>query len=229
MNKKTRYSTLLVISISIAGLAAANAGSEDFFGPDFELGIPGIYEGGNIDPHTSTTTKPETLVTGVLHPEKHKGHRGKGRARSSTVTTTAVPGGTVTTTTTSVKSSSTHRAFAHNAGGAGLDGAYFFTRNIGVDLGTAWVDGGDSVFETSASLIYRMPFMTHAGKLGVAPYVLAGGDGLFGHKSVAAGHVGGGVEFRCSKRVGIFVDGRWVIGGEGTNFGAVHSGMRFTF
>jgi hypothetical protein len=222
MNKTTLRALFLAVVLGIASLSTTFAGApvdsskkettpldENFFNKGFEFSLSGIYEGGNINPEISPIIGvggPRTVIIET-----------RGNTRIITLPgTPSAPG-------------ATQREFTHNAGGVGLDAAYFFTRNLGIDVGTAWTEGDGSVFELSASLVYRVPIMAKGNKLGIAPYVLAGGDGLFGHRAIAGGHVGGGVEFRLCKHGGIFIDGRWVFGDDSVSFGSVHSGFRFAF
>ncbi|MDB6015679.1 MAG: hypothetical protein JWR19_168 [Pedosphaera sp.] len=110
--------------------------------------------------------------------------------------------------------------------GAGLGLSYFLTRNIGIgadayseNLSGAFVDS------LSGNLILRLPL----GQSGFAPYAFAGGGHQFDLARVWFGQAGGGLEFRFTHNVGIFVDGRWVLPNETKYYGVARFGMRFTF
>jgi len=110
--------------------------------------------------------------------------------------------------------------------GAGVGLNYFFTRNVGVGA-EAYSDNTDGVFVDSASanLIVRFPI----GQGGFAPYAFGGGGYQFERAKAWFGQVGGGLEYRFTRRVGAFVDARFVLPDETKYYGVGRLGVRFAF
>ncbi|HSI14452.1 MAG TPA: hypothetical protein VK961_20545 [Chthoniobacter sp.] len=115
--------------------------------------------------------------------------------------------------------------------GADLEGKYFFTRNFGLGLEQEYLDINRPLWGTALNLYARFP-------LGVssrwAPYLFGGAGALYGYDSGRfEGHAGAGLEFRCSKQIGIFTDGRytWVDGNRDRvpQFGLFRLGLNFVF
>jgi hypothetical protein len=108
--------------------------------------------------------------------------------------------------------------------GAGLN--YFFTRNIGIG-GEAYSEGLDGAFidSASANLLLRLPL----GRSGFAPYALGGGGYQFDMAEVWFAQFGGGMEYRFTQKVGLFLDARMVLPEETKYFGVARLGMRFAF
>jgi hypothetical protein len=166
---------------------------------------------------------------------------------------------------------------ADHAWGGGLDAKYFFCRYIGVGV-EGWavnarqahedvfIDFSEGIFERSvkherkaigsvlATLTFRYPIPCTR----FAPYVFAGGGGIFGGgqrteflliEDVEEGEVndqivtrrtdaeaewigqfGGGVEVRITPHIGWINDFSWnVVNGPSNNFGMVRSGLNFAF
>lgn len=110
-------------------------------------------------------------------------------------------------------------------GGAGLN--YFFNRFVGVGVdGYVW-EGikNEAVGGTSGSLILRYPIADR-----FAPYVFGGGGGNF-YQDKAQGtyHGGLGAEYRFTRHVGAFAEGRYTGAAVENNYGMVKSGLRFAF
>ncbi|MDL5054670.1 hypothetical protein QQ056_14100 [Oscillatoria laete-virens NRMC-F 0139] len=110
-------------------------------------------------------------------------------------------------------------------GGAGLN--YFFNRYVGVGVdGFVW-EGikNEVVGGTSGSLILRYPIADR-----FAPYVFGGGGGNFyDGKAQATYHGGLGAEYRFTRNVGAFAEGRYTGAAVENNYGMVKSGLRFAF
>lgn len=108
--------------------------------------------------------------------------------------------------------------------GAGLN--YFFTRNLGLS-GEAYSEntGHSFVDNASASLIGRFPL----GQSGFAPYVYGGGGHQFDPIELNYLHAGGGLEYRFTRRMGLFVDARYVFTDETPNYGLGRVGLRLGF
>ena len=60
---------------------------------------------------------------------------------------------------------------------------------------------------THATDALRLPL----GQSGFAPYALAGGGYQFDMAKVWFGQVGGGIEYRFTRNMGVFLDARWVL------------------
>lgn len=121
------------------------------------------------------------------------------------------------------------------AWGGGLGLNYFFLRYVGVGIeqdvfgrNEATYGGNGTRWATLGNLIVRIPICS----INLAPYVLAGGGAVYGDggKGVGVGHVGGGLEYRFTDNIGIFVDGRWLYSGEEPKNGCFsRAGVRFAF
>jgi hypothetical protein len=160
---------------------------------------------------------------------------------------------------------------ADHAWGGGLDAKYFFHRYFGIGLEGfalagrslhAFLDhGSDAAVEEH----YNVDHHTVGGALGTvtlrypigcsrfAPYVWAGGGGIFGGSndrpvghdlanpgfvdrfrnnddSKGMGQFGGGIEVRVTRHIGIISDFSWnIVDGPHNNFGLVRSGVTFAF
>ncbi len=108
-------------------------------------------------------------------------------------------------------------------GGLGLN--YFITRNLGVGVeGNVW-SPNHTIWNPNANIIWRFPleFSGHC----LAPYIFGGGGGTFDGSNAGEGHVGGGLEYRATPKIGIFSDYRHAWGG--SDFNTIRAGLRFVF
>ena len=128
----------------------------------------------------------------------------------------------------------------NNKSGGGVGGNlgvnYFFTQYIGIGIddsvGGFWPSknsGPEGVDSLQADLYLRYPISAW----NLAPYVFVGGGASWGTASQGDGNVGGGVEWRFARNVGLFADCRWLYGGA-TNVGQLSMalprvGLRFNF
>jgi hypothetical protein len=110
--------------------------------------------------------------------------------------------------------------------GAGAGINYFFTKNIGIG-GDAYSENttGPFVDSASANLILRLPL----GQSGFAPYVFGGGGYQFDIAQKGFLQAGGGMEYRFTRHVGIFIDARGVVPREVKHYGVGRLGLRFVF
>jgi hypothetical protein len=136
-------------------------------------------------------------------------------------------------------------------GGAGVN--YFFTKYFGLGLegdilsGTGGEHSGDVSGQFALNGLIRYPI----GQTGFAPYVFAGIGGFvpagnsdffatpdggfrrFHHDDndvLLEGHFGGGLEYRFTRHIGVFADGRYeVVDQSKNNFGLIRTGVRFAF
>jgi hypothetical protein len=108
--------------------------------------------------------------------------------------------------------------------GAGLN--HFFTRHFGLGVEAYSENTGHSfVDDASISLIGRLPL----GNSGFAPYVYGGAGHQFDPIELNHLHAGGGLEYRFTPKVGLFVDARYVFTDETKDYGLGRVGLRFTF
>ncbi|MEI6322955.1 MAG: hypothetical protein WCP60_07640 [bacterium] len=117
-----------------------------------------------------------------------------------------------------------------NGLGGGLGLSYFFTRyfGIGVDdtLGGLSSARGKVFDNLQGNLIARYPIESWH----LAPYAIAGGGATWGNnKAQGNGNVGGGLEYRINRAVGLFVDSRYIYGNKGLNESLSRAGVRFVF
>ena len=113
-----------------------------------------------------------------------------------------------------------------SGGGFGLN--YFFCKYVGVgyEFQAYSNHGVGEILPLSGNLFLRYPICS----LNLAPYAMVGGGGAWDAKGrgTGFGNVGGGVEYRFTKNIGVFVDGRYYYGGSG-NVADIRSGLRFSF
>ena len=110
--------------------------------------------------------------------------------------------------------------------GAGVGLGYFFTRNFGVGVDAYTENVGHSFVDSaSANFIARVPL----GNSGFAPYAFGGGGYQFDPVALWYGQAGAGLEFRFTRSVGLFVDGRYVFTDGTPNYGLFRGGLRLAF
>lgn len=117
-----------------------------------------------------------------------------------------------------------------NGLGGGLGVSYFFTRyfGIGIDdtLGGLTIARGKAFDNLQGNLIARYPIESWH----LAPYAIAGGGATWGNnRSQGNGNVGGGLEYRINRGLGLFVDSRYIYGSKGLNESLSRAGVRFVF
>ena len=117
------------------------------------------------------------------------------------------------------------------AWGADLEAGYFITRNFGIALEGQYVSLSRPIWGTAVNDYLRAP-LNESSRW--APYLLAGLGGIFGNGDGRfEGHVGAGIEYRITPKIGTFVDGRHVfVDGEHDvlpQFGLFRAGLKFVF
>ena len=119
-----------------------------------------------------------------------------------------------------------HNISRHGRDGAGADLEYFFTKYIGIEA-EAWSENTDHFFvdDVGGNLVFRIPI----GNIGLAPYAYGGGGHSIDPVAATYGDFGAGLEFRFTRHVGIFVDGRYVIPDRLGNYGLGRAGLRVAF
>jgi hypothetical protein len=110
--------------------------------------------------------------------------------------------------------------------GAGAGINYFITRYIGIGA-DAYSENTTGAFVDSASgsLILRLPL----GQSGFAPYIFGGGGYQFDMAKQGFAQAGGGMEYRFTPHVGVFIDARGVVPRETKYYGVGRLGLRFAF
>jgi hypothetical protein len=121
---------------------------------------------------------------------------------------------------------STDRIRNNSVLGLGLGANYFFIRYVGIGA-EAYTENTAHNFVDNASgnLIVRFPI----GDTGLAPYAYGGGGYRWDPVSTWFGQVGGGLEFRFTRNIGIFVDARYVLADRIRDYGVGRAGLRFAF
>jgi hypothetical protein len=110
--------------------------------------------------------------------------------------------------------------------GLGANLQYFPHRIIGLEAeGYSENAGHHLIDNASINLVVRIPF----GNSGFAPYLLGGAGRQFDPIYQWTFGMGGGLEFRFSPHVGLFVDGRWVVADASDEYGLGRAGLRFGF
>jgi hypothetical protein len=111
-----------------------------------------------------------------------------------------------------------------SGGGFGIN--FFFARYFGIGYEASWYDNGGTAehMPLNGNFFLRYPICS----LNLAPYIMVGGGVGWDGTTVGYGNVGGGLEYRVTDHVGIFVDSRFFYGGSG-NVANLRSGLRFAF
>jgi hypothetical protein len=117
-----------------------------------------------------------------------------------------------------------HRRDVRGGGGGGLE--YFFSRYAGVEVETfALGDRHNTQSALGGNLVLRWPI----GETGFSPYIFGGGGEEWTYQSEGYGDGGAGLEYRFSRCLGIFGDGRIVVPNDTRNYGMGRFGVRFIF
>jgi len=114
-------------------------------------------------------------------------------------------------------------------GGVGLN--YFFFKYVGLGVEQSLVaHENNTEWGTFGNLFLRYPICSW----NLAPYAVAGLGAIYGSNNDAnlAGTVGGGLEYRFTDNIGIFVDARWLYNATNLNDGGAvlaRTGIKFAF
>ena len=110
--------------------------------------------------------------------------------------------------------------------GGGIALNYFFIRNVGIGVDGNVFDGNaNGVWSTTGRLIVRLPVES----ICVSPYVFGGGGYEVDGKGFGTAHAGGGIEYRATRNIGIFGEGRYTWGEDDRNSAQARVGVRFVF
>jgi hypothetical protein len=115
---------------------------------------------------------------------------------------------------------------SENRGGGGLGFDYFFTRYFGIGV-DSYLEEWKWPYRVNGSAIVRLPLPTPLH--GIALYGLGGGGREFYFVPQYTWHGGGGVEWKLSRRFGIFGDVREVLPKETPNYTLVRAGISVGF
>lgn len=120
--------------------------------------------------------------------------------------------------------SSGSRINTGSGGGVGLN--FFFARYFGLGYEAFWTGSNNGTsFPLGGTAFFRYPICS----LNLAPYIMVGGGAAWpGSTGYGYGNVGGGLEYRFTNNIGIFVDSRYFYGGTG-NLANLRSGLRIAF
>jgi hypothetical protein len=120
--------------------------------------------------------------------------------------------------------SSGSRFSTGSGGGFGFN--FFFARYFGIGYEAAWYSNNGTAehMPLGGNVFFRYPICS----LNLAPYAMVGGGAAWDGTTIGYGNVGGGVEYRITKNLGIFADGRYFYGGTG-NVANLRSGIRIAF
>jgi hypothetical protein len=116
----------------------------------------------------------------------------------------------------------------HNRGtwGGNVGVNYFITRNIGIGADANMsANGGSFVDAVLGDLTLRFP----VGNSGFAPYVFGGGGRTTDVTWEWVGHAGLGVEYRFSRKIGLFADGRYIWPENSSDALLLRAGFRIVF
>jgi hypothetical protein len=125
-----------------------------------------------------------------------------------------------------LRNPSVHRIERNGKVGLGTGLSYFFHRNVGIEAYTYTESTHHNWFDNfGADLIARFPI----AETGLAPYVLGGGGRQLDPLYQWYLDAGGGVEWRFSRNVGVFVDARYVWADKTKDYGLGRLGLKFGF
>jgi hypothetical protein len=103
---------------------------------------------------------------------------------------------------------------------------YFMTRNIGIGVDANMsANGGNLVDAVLGDLTLRLPL----GNSGFAPYVFGGGGRTTDRTWEWVGQAGLGLEYRISRNIGLFSDGRYIWPQHTSDALLLRAGLRFVF
>lgn len=109
--------------------------------------------------------------------------------------------------------------------GGGIGLTHFYTRAFGTSVRAYWWDTESVVHSATASAIVRYPME----RLCIAPYVMGGVGGHFDSVNQISGHIGGGLEYRLTNRLGLIADYTYTITDETADWGVFSLGVRIKF
>jgi len=110
--------------------------------------------------------------------------------------------------------------------GVGVGANYFFTRYLGIGGDAYTEDTQHSIVDSaSGNVILRIPIES----IRLAPYVFGGGGYQFDWKETWFGQAGAGLEFRFTRHIGLFTDGRYVFNHDTEDIAVGRIGLRFAF
>ncbi|HUA64310.1 MAG TPA: hypothetical protein VME24_00580 [Alphaproteobacteria bacterium] len=119
-----------------------------------------------------------------------------------------------------------HRIHRHVQLGVGAGLEFFLNKYVGIEgEGFSETTHHDFVNDAGGNLVLRYPI----GNSGFAPYILGGAGHEFYPTDEAYGDGGAGLEYRFTRWIGIFLDGRFVGTSKTGNYGMGRLGVKFSF
>lgn len=113
-----------------------------------------------------------------------------------------------------------------DAVGGGISLNYFFTEYVGLEVDYTAADTDHSATHlVTGSVVLRYPIK----QICLAPYVFGGGGVHTNSETQGVWHAGVGVDYRISKCIGIFADGRYTWTEDTDDYTLVRAGVRFGF
>jgi len=134
--------------------------------------------------------------------------------------------GTGTVGERTLRNPSSRRIERNGKLGLGTGISYFFCRYVGIEAYTYTESTHHHLIDNvGGDLIARLPI----AETGLAPYVFGGGGRQFDPIYQWTLDAGGGLEWRFSPHVGVFVDARYVWADKTKDYGLGRLGLRFGF
>lgn len=109
--------------------------------------------------------------------------------------------------------------------GGGVSLLYSFTENFGIEASAAWLGSDSTIHLFTANAVVRYPIKD----LCLAPYLLAGGGVHTNSHTQGVFQAGGGIDWRFSDCVGVFVDAVYTWADETDDYTVVRGGVRMNF
>lgn len=126
---------------------------------------------------------------------------------------------------TGMADSSYHGEEIESGFGAGIGVSHFFTKSVGLRGGAYWWDTDSIIHSVTASAVVRYPIE----ELCLAPYVFGGVGGHFDSVNQISAHLGAGVEYRLTDRLGIIADYSYTFTDETADWNMYSLGLRVKF
>jgi len=109
--------------------------------------------------------------------------------------------------------------------GGGFGGNVIFAKYFGAGVENLWYSNdGRGDYLLTGKAIARYPIES----LSLAPYAVVGGGAGFGRGSYGFGLLGAGLEYRLTRNIGSFVEGKWLFGAPNAA-ALLTTGVRFIF
>jgi len=121
-------------------------------------------------------------------------------------------------------SASSYEHHGYWGGGGGITAYFCRYVGIGGDF-NAGARASSFIDSASGNVYLRLPIL----QTGLAPYAFGGGGYQFENLRQSFAQGGAGLEFRFTKNIGVFVDGRWIFNERTEDSGLARAGLRVSF